>query len=61
MNNQNVNNQENESRQNEVKEYFERMWGEVGVDKRWSGYRFMTVQENIDNGNMIELNEEDLN
>ena len=45
---------------NEVREYFERMWGETGADNRWKGYRFVTTEENIQNGDMIELDEEDL-
>lgn len=45
---------------NEVKEYFERMWGEAEVGMKWYGYRFITTEEEIANGNAIELDEDDL-
>ena len=38
---------------NEVREYFERMWGETGADNRWKGYRFVTTEENIQNGEVF--------
>ena len=45
---------------NEVKEYFEKNWGETERGYRWKGYRIRTLQEDIDAGDIIMLEENDL-
>ena len=45
---------------NEVKEYFERLWGDVEKGSRWSGYRIRTLEEDLADGAAIILEEEDL-
>lgn len=45
---------------NEVKEYFERIWGEPEPGVKWQGYRIRTLQDGIENGNIIVMGEEDL-
>jgi P4 family phage/plasmid primase-like protien len=45
---------------NEVKEYFERLWGDTEKGYRWRGYRIRTLQEDLDAGNAIVLEEDDL-
>ena len=45
---------------NEVKEYFERLWGDTEKGYRWRGYRIRTLQEDLDSGNAIVLEEDDL-
>tara|TARA_A100001011_G_C14313335_1_gene846727 strand:+ start:73 stop:2808 length:2736 start_codon:yes stop_codon:yes gene_type:complete len=44
---------------NEVKEYFEKLWNECDHGK-WMGYRIRTLQEDLDEGNAVMLNESDL-
>jgi hypothetical protein len=38
---------------NEVKEYFERLWGPVMKGNKWKGYRARTIQDDIENGNVV--------
>jgi len=38
---------------NEVKEYFERLWGVVMKGNKWKGYRARTIQDDIENGNVV--------
>lgn len=38
---------------NEVKEYFEKLWGNVLRGNKWKGYRARTIQDDIDNGNIV--------
>lgn len=45
---------------NEVKEYFERLWGDADPGVRWSGYRIRTLQDDVDDGEAIILDDEDL-
>uniref|UniRef100_A0A6C0D0F3 SF3 helicase domain-containing protein n=1 Tax=viral metagenome TaxID=1070528 RepID=A0A6C0D0F3_9ZZZZ len=45
---------------NEVKEYFERLWGDCDRGCKWKGYRIRTLQDNIDSGDAVVLEEEDL-
>ena len=45
---------------NEVKEYFERLWGDVEKGCRWSGYRIRTLEEDLAEGAAIILQPEDL-
>jgi len=45
---------------NEVKEYFERLWGDTESGCRWLGYRIRTLQDDIDSGDALILDEDDL-
>jgi P4 family phage/plasmid primase-like protien len=45
---------------NEVKEYFEKLWGEPERGCRWTGYRIRTLEEDIENGEAIILEEKDM-
>jgi len=45
---------------NEVKEYFERLWGETERGYRWRGYRIRTIEEDISNGSAVVLGKNDL-
>ena len=45
---------------NEVKEYFERLWGESERGVKWDGYRIRTLQDDVDSGEVIILDENDL-
>ena len=45
---------------NEVKEYFERIWGEAERGGRWKGYRIRTLDEDIADGNAVILHHSDL-
>ena len=45
---------------NEVEEYFIRLWGEPSRGKKWKGYRIKTLQDDIDNGDAIVLEDSDL-
>ena len=45
---------------NEVKEYFEKLWGEPLKGIKWKGYRIRTIEEDIANGDAILLGEDDL-
>lgn len=44
---------------NEIKEYFERVWGECKGNK-WKGYKIRNLQQEIDEGSAIVLGKEDL-
>ena len=44
----------------EVEEYFARLWGEPEKGKKWRGYRIRTLQDEIDAGDAIVLEEKDL-
>jgi P4 family phage/plasmid primase-like protien len=44
---------------NEIEEYFERAWG-FPVRKRWPGYRLRTLQDDLDEGNAVILDDNDL-
>lgn len=45
---------------NEVEEYFIKIWDEPEKGKKWSGYRIRTLQDDVDDGEAIILEEEDL-
>jgi P4 family phage/plasmid primase-like protien len=45
---------------NEVKEYFERLWGEPERGLRWKGYRIRTLQDDVEDGSAVVLSEDDL-
>jgi len=45
---------------NEVKEYFEKLWGDSEKGCRWSGYRIRTLEENLSDGSAVILEEKDL-
>jgi len=45
---------------NEVKEYFDRLWGESERNIRWNGYRIRTLQDDVDSGEVVILDEDDL-
>jgi P4 family phage/plasmid primase-like protien len=45
---------------NEVKEYFERLWGESEHGAMWKGYRIRTLQDDVADGSVVVLGEEDL-
>jgi P4 family phage/plasmid primase-like protien len=45
---------------NEVKEYFDRLWGEADRGVKWTGYRIRTLQDDVDSGEVIILEEDDL-
>ena len=45
---------------NEVKEYFVKSWGEMARGGKWSGYRVRTLQDDLDNGIAIELDDDDI-
>ena len=45
---------------NEVKEYFENVWGESERGGRWHGYRIRTLDDDIESGDAIVLDESEL-
>jgi P4 family phage/plasmid primase-like protien len=45
---------------NEVEEYFSRIWDEPEVGKKWKGYRIRTLADDIDSGDAVILDDEDL-
>lgn len=45
---------------NEVKEYFDKMWGEPTRGLIWKGYRIRTLQDKVDAGEAFILGEDDL-
>ena len=45
---------------NEVEEYFTRLWDEPTKGKKWKGYRIRTLQDDIDDGEVIILDDDDL-
>lgn len=45
---------------NEVKEYFEKLWGNCDRGAKWKGYRIRTLQDDVDSGDAIILDEDDL-
>ena len=44
----------------EVKEYFSSIWNEPNRHNKWKGYRMRTLKDDVDSGNAIILEEEDL-
>ena len=45
---------------NDVKEYFETLWGDSESGFRWYGYRIRTLQDDVESGDAVILNETDL-
>ena len=45
---------------NEVKEYFERLWGDPDKGCKWVGYRIRTMDDRVDAGETVILGEDDL-
>ena len=45
---------------NEVKEYFIKLWGETIPGYKWEGYRIRSLQDEINSGDVVVLEEEDL-
>jgi P4 family phage/plasmid primase-like protien len=45
---------------NQIKEYFEKLWGEPERGCRWNGFRIRTLEEDIEEGDAIILDQEDL-
>jgi len=45
---------------NQVKDYFEKLWGEPGRGCRWRGYRIRTLEEEVASGEVIILEPDDL-
>lgn len=45
---------------NQVKEYFEKLWGEPSRGCRWQGYRIRTLEEEVASGNAVILEAADL-
>jgi len=45
---------------NEVKEYFERLWGDPDKGCKWMGYRIRTMDDRVDAGETVILGEDDL-
>jgi len=45
---------------NEVKEYFDRLWGDADRGVKWTGYRIRTLQDDVDSGEVIILEKDDL-
>ena len=46
---------------NEVKEHFEKKWGAYEKGVKWKGFRLKRVQEEIDDGDVMELTPDDMN
>jgi P4 family phage/plasmid primase-like protien len=45
---------------NEVKEYFEKLWGEPQHGPKWKGYRIRTLQDDVEDGTVVILEDNDL-
>ena len=43
-----------------IEEYFCKLWDEPGKGKKWKGYRIRTLQDDIENGDAIVLDDSDL-
>jgi P4 family phage/plasmid primase-like protien len=44
---------------NDVKEYFEKMWGEINKSRKWKGYRMRTIQDDLEDGEAFCIYNED--
>lgn len=47
-------------KKNEVKEYFEKLWGETERGTKWRGYRIRTLEDDLSIDSSVILNENDL-
>lgn len=45
---------------NEVREYFTRLWGEPSTGLKWNGHKIRTLQDEIDEGIVVVLDDDDL-
>ena len=45
---------------NDIEEYFSKLWGTPIRGKKWKGYRLRTIQDDIENGDAIILENDDL-
>lgn len=45
---------------NDVEEYFIKLWGMPSIGKKWKGYRQRTLQDDVANGDVIILEQEDM-
>lgn len=45
---------------NDVKDYFDRLWGDGGRVGKWHGYRIRTLQDDVEDGSVIVLSQNDL-
>jgi hypothetical protein len=45
---------------NEIEEYFSKLWGNSESGKKWKGFRQRTIQDDVDDGTAIVLEESDL-
>jgi P4 family phage/plasmid primase-like protien len=45
---------------NEVEEYFSRIWDEPDNGKKWKGYRIRTLADDIDSGDVVIMEDDDL-
>ena len=45
---------------NEVREYFEKLWGEPDRGVKWHGYRIRSIQDDIESGEAFVLDKDDL-
>ena len=44
---------------NDVKEYFEKLWGEMKKSRKWKGFRLRTIQDDIEDGDAICIYNDD--
>ena len=45
---------------NDIEEYFAKVWGDPEIGKKWKGYRIRTLQDQIEDGTAIVLDDDDL-
>jgi P4 family phage/plasmid primase-like protien len=45
---------------NELEEYFTKLWGSPKLGKKWKGYRRRTIKDDIDDGSVVILSENDI-
>ena len=45
---------------NEVEEYFTKIWDEPEKGKKWKGFRIRTLQDDVDDGEVVILDDDDL-
>jgi phage/plasmid-associated DNA primase len=44
----------------EVEEYFTKLWDDPNRGKKWSGYRIRTMKDDIEDGTVVVLDEDDM-
>lgn len=44
---------------NDIEEYFTKLWGAPRAGKKWKGYRQRTLQDDVENGDVVILTEDD--